>query len=56
MASREMKPRWKRVLGAEYKAIGEDIGHVYVERFRLKLQGQDAGDGIQPKESLQGKN
>jgi putative endopeptidase len=29
----EMKPRWKRVLGAEYKAIGEDIGHVYVERY-----------------------
>ena len=33
MASREMKPRWKRVLGADYKAIGEDIGHVYVERY-----------------------
>ena len=28
----EMKPRWKRVLDAEYEAIGEDIGRVYVER------------------------
>ena len=29
----EMKPRWKRVLDAEYKAIGEDIGRIYVERY-----------------------
>jgi putative endopeptidase len=29
----EMKPRWKRVLDAEYKAIGEDIGRVYVDRY-----------------------
>ena len=29
----EMKPRWRRVLDAEYKAIGEDIGRVYVERY-----------------------
>ncbi len=29
----EMKPRWKRVLDAEYKAIGEDIGRVYVNRY-----------------------
>ena len=28
-----MKPRWKRVLDAEYKAIGEDIGRIYVERY-----------------------
>ena len=29
----EMKPRWKRVLDAEYKAIGEDIGRIYVDRY-----------------------
>src|SRR5208283_4507445 len=29
----EMKPRWKSVLDAEYKAIGEDIGRVYVDRY-----------------------
>ncbi len=29
----EMKPRWKRVIDAEYKALGEDIGRVYVERY-----------------------
>jgi putative endopeptidase len=29
----EMEPRWKRVLDAEYKAIGEDIGRVYVGRY-----------------------
>jgi putative endopeptidase len=29
----EMKPRWKRVLDAEYKVIGEDIGRVYVEWY-----------------------
>ncbi len=28
-----MKPRWKRVLDAEYEAIGEAIGRVYVERY-----------------------
>jgi len=33
MANREMKPHWKRVLDAEYKAIGEDIGRVYVNRY-----------------------
>ena len=33
MANREMKPRWKRVLDAEYEAIGEDIGRVYVDRY-----------------------
>ena len=33
MANREMKPRWKRVLDAEYKAIGEDIGRIYVDRY-----------------------
>lgn len=27
----EMKPRWKRVLDAEYGAIGEAIGRVYVD-------------------------
>jgi putative endopeptidase len=29
----EMKPRWKRVLDAEYRAIGGDIGRVYVDRY-----------------------
>src|SRR5208337_3410011 len=29
----DMKPRWKRVLDAEYKAIGENIGRIYVERY-----------------------
>jgi putative endopeptidase len=29
----EMKPRWKRVLDAEYRAIGEDIGRVYVDKY-----------------------
>ncbi len=29
----EMKSRWKRALDAEYKAIGEDIGRVYVDRY-----------------------
>ena len=29
----EMKPRWKRVLDAEYNAIGEPIGRLYVERY-----------------------
>ena len=29
----EMKPRWKRVLDAEYKAIGEAIGRVYVDSY-----------------------
>jgi putative endopeptidase len=33
MANREMKPRWKRVLDAEYKAIGENIGRIYVDRY-----------------------
>ena len=28
-----MKPRWKRVLDAEYEAIGEAIGRIYVERY-----------------------
>ena len=28
-----MKPRWKRVLDAEYKAIGENIGRIYVDRY-----------------------
>jgi putative endopeptidase len=29
----EMKPRWKRVLDAEYGAIGEAIGRVYVDGY-----------------------
>lgn len=29
----EMKPRWKRVLDAEYVAIGEAIGRVYVDNY-----------------------
>ena len=29
----EMKPLWKRVLDAEYRAIGGDIGRVYVDRY-----------------------
>ena len=29
----EMRPRRKRVIDAEYKALGEDIGRVYVERY-----------------------
>ncbi len=29
----EMKPRWKRVLDAEYGAIGEAIGSVYVDSY-----------------------
>src|SRR5271157_1151442 len=29
----EMKPRWKRVLDAEYGAIGEAIGRVYVNEY-----------------------
>lgn len=29
----EMKPRWKRVLDAEYAAVGEAIGRVYVDRY-----------------------
>lgn len=29
----EMKPRWKRVLDAEYSAIGEAIGRVYVDNY-----------------------
>jgi putative endopeptidase len=29
----EMKPRWKRVIDAENNAIGEAIGHVYVDRY-----------------------
>jgi putative endopeptidase len=28
-----MKPRWKRVLDAEYEAIGKAIGRIYVERY-----------------------
>jgi putative endopeptidase len=29
----QMKPRWKRVLDAEYGAVGEAIGRIYVERY-----------------------
>lgn len=29
----EIKPRWKRVLDAEYGAMGEAIGRVYVDRY-----------------------
>jgi putative endopeptidase len=29
----EMKPRWKRVLDAEYGAVGEAIGRVYVDMY-----------------------
>jgi putative endopeptidase len=29
----EMKPRWKRVLDAEYRVIGGDIGRVYVNKY-----------------------
>lgn len=29
----EMKPRWKRILDAEYGAIGEAIGRVYVDSY-----------------------
>ena len=29
----EMKPRWKRVIDAENNAVGEAIGHVYVDRY-----------------------
>jgi putative endopeptidase len=29
----EMKPRWKRVIDAENNAIGEPIGHFYVDRY-----------------------
>jgi|WetSurSiteA1Bulk_404760.scaffolds.fasta_scaffold07843_1 putative endopeptidase len=29
----EMKPRWKRVLDAEYGAIGEAVGRVYVDMY-----------------------
>jgi putative endopeptidase len=29
----EMKPRWKRVIDAENRAIGEVIGSVYVDRY-----------------------
>ena len=33
MARQEMQPRWKRVIDAENKAMGEAIGHVYVDRY-----------------------
>lgn len=29
----EMKPRWKRVIEAENEAMGEAVGHVYVDRY-----------------------
>ena len=33
IALQEMKPRWKIVIDAENKAMGEAIGHIYVDRY-----------------------
>ena len=33
IALQEMKPRWKIIIDAENKAMGEAIGHVYVDRY-----------------------
>jgi putative endopeptidase len=33
IGQQEMKPRWKRVVNAENKALGEAIGRIYVDKY-----------------------